>query len=351
MEITFNLDLNHFQGYLKFEAVKQPKQIETYLGKYIHSNIGTNSLKIKEFIDKYLEYELARVYKSDTKKKNYGVCFEILLPDFISEAQVKSIASRFARQIIQEEKGIKYFAGLHTTRKAVRYLKIWFCDREVITSQKSIYQRNVYVNKTTRIFCDPLDENAELIHHKGEVKLDAEGNEIIIKNSFKTRKTRRFKYCDNDFRSFINNFKELFSQCIRKVKEKVSSAYCVVGKTIRRLNLRGSKTRYHRRIIIANNQLIQLIQNELNLLYQDALRPTTWRDISRGADKDEVIIDEFRSGKIDDLFGKYRKIFRDGEFDSLRIKDYRCDEVESNLKKLKEAFYQDLTNLNALFIG
>ncbi|MFV0479882.1 MAG: hypothetical protein ACK5LZ_04865 [Anaerorhabdus sp.] len=342
MSILYDNERKQHQSFLEFEKVRDPEFLNTIIpSTIVYSNISNR----KEFIDQYITLEKSKKYSSEKKSRIYGVKLNLLLPQRgYSRNELMKISARFCRYVIQEEKGLKCISYLRKQKK-VQWLVVYFCDREWIDEHEVKYIKNIYRNIKTKSFCAADHPDAELIAEKGSLKRDANGNAIINTSGFKNRKSRKFVYNDNDFESFINTFKDFYTQSLSVLKEKL-----VNGLVIHRLNLKKAYNRFERRLIIGNNSLIQNIQNELNLLLQEAVRNADWRDIKSGNDPNDFIVDRRKYLLVKKTFEIYRHIFKSGFFlgedeTVYKIQGTRCDDAEENLKKLKQKFTKDLQEL------
>ncbi len=347
MSLTYDLNKNYHQTYIRFRKNRDIGYIDQLLKEnHVYSNINSK----QKFIELYKNYELSRRYESETKERIYGVELKILLPqkDY-SHSQLCSMARKFSKYVIQEEKGLKCVAFTRTKNK-LKWLHVFFIDREYIDTHKVRYLKDIYRNSRTKGFCSKDHPLAELVAAKGSIKKDADGNPLVNESGFKARKTRKFIYSDKDFENFIDRFKAFFTQSLAVVREKL-----VRGLTINRINLKKAFNRFERRVILANNTLIQSIQNELNILLQKTVRDVDWRDVMGGEDPGGYVIDKKLYLLVKKTFGEYRQIFKTGQFfdeDSEqlhKIQKTRADTAELNLKKLKYKFEKDLKELKILF--
>ncbi len=347
MAIVYDLKKKYHQTYLEFKKNRNLDYIDSVLSqRVVYANVTSK----KSFCESYKNYELSRRYESLSRERMYGVELRMLLPqkDY-SHAQLMKIARRFSKYVIQEEKGLKCISFIRKEKK-LQWLHVYFIDREHVDAHEYRYLKNIYRNKETKGFCSKDHPQAELVAEKGSTRIDSDGNPMMNQSGFKARKTRKFIYTDNDFNSFIDRFKTFFTQSLSVVKDNL-----VRGLTIRRLNLRKAFNRFERRVILANNILIQSIQNDLNILLQKTVRDVDWRDILDGEDPDGYVTDKSLYLLIKKTFNEYRQIFRTGQWvdeqdDQIyKIHHTRVDTAEANLKKLRVKFEKDLKELMLIF--
>lgn len=346
MRILKNIDAEHqYQGFLKVkivEKINELKKIDSQYKKVVGNIPGlfSNYLYLLDEFEKNKEYEYKKGYK-----KRYGVLFTVLVPEdkFWNDLSLIKIASRFHKYVVGEEKGLKYQAYKMIKGKAI-YLKIYIADREsYIHSDVKRYKRDAYVDIKTHRWCSKDNPNAMIKYKKGEYIKNAQGDIVIEKKLFKDRKSRRFIY--KNFNAWIDMFKDLFFQTLLYFKERIKITY---GKYFKRLNLKGAFTRYKRRIVKANNLLMQYIQNTLNYELQIYSKYPDAYDIKHSLYDEFELIPQGKTKDIYNFFDKYRKIFTSGEYlvneVVYKIAKCRCDLAEDNLENLKHIFNIEINN-------
>lgn len=342
MNILKSLYSEEWQHYLRAEPVRNLDELEKQLknSPFLYSNF---SLKPKKFIEQIKKYEANFSKKYLVKKARYGMSFILLMPegDWDNNKLIK-IASTFVKMVIQKEKGLKYISYYYVKNKA-KYLCVYIYDREYKGSSFiKKYKRDFVINKNTGRACSKSDENALILHKKGDVVKDKDGNEL--KEEFKSTKTRIFCYKEEQFLAWITMFRDYFLQALLKSKAEIK-----VGFILRRKNLNKAFNRFAKRIIIANNKLMQYIQNEINYWYEQSLRvPDNYEIYKEAFEIDEKLTTSF-SKSIESLMKKYRNIFAEDKFEDnnteYKLDGFRCDVVEGNLIKLKKLFQNDLKEI------
>lgn len=349
MEIVKDIENKiKYQGFLRVKIVRKIEEVMN-LTKRNRKLIGNINGSLNDYLIDLKEYEnsVKREYKSNYKRR-YGIIFTLLLPkdkEWTTLELIK-IASKFYKYVVGEEKGLRYAAFKETKGKAI-YLKVYISDRESYsTSRIKTYKRDLYVNKYTHTICKKTDPNAMLKCRKGDYKLDENGEAMIEHLLFKERKSRRFVYKDNHFEAWVDMFKDYLLQTIMYFKNHINITY---GKYFRRMNLRFAYNRFERRIIKANNSLMQYIQNELNSLLKEKTRYPDEIEIYKDLYVPGELMPLKETQNVLKLFEKYRKIFNEGKYfienDEYFIKKCRCDVAEDNLIKLKAVFKADKQQL------
>lgn len=342
MNLLIDTELKQTQCFVEVNYIRELDGFNCHLANRI---LYSNMDNVNYIVNSYIENEKNVKYTSKKKERRFGTVFKILLPkEDIESNKLVKIVNKFSKFIIQEEKGLKYFSYMEV-KKSIKYLVIVFLEREyyVIETYKK-YSKTMYRNKKTKVITHQLDPDAELVCTRGAFVLDEFGNKIKLNTMFKFRKTRKFVYSDGDFNSFMDRFKKFWTYALGSLKARL-----VKGKFLRRLNLKKAWNRFERRIVLANNWLIQDIQNELNELFQLTLRDITWYDLHKGSSENEIVTNKDKYELVDKAFARYRKIFTKGYFEHeekiYKIQKVQCDQAEINLKKLKEIFEIDLNEL------
>lgn len=338
------VDLNNFDKYQHFVKVSILRSLNTLRNlnkKYrlIHNNFHKSVNSYINALDEF-ESNKKRMFDNSQYKARYGVIIDVLLPkNEWYDYELKKLSSTYCRYIIQKEKGLKYAAWIVKKGQA-SYLKIYISDREVHETEKvKTYKRTMYVNKHTNIICKADDPDAIVKHKKGDFVLDQDGNKIVEQLEFKDRKTDLFKYKDSQYNSFIQMFKDFYLQAILKTLDKIKINF---GKYFRRYNLKYGYDAFQKRIIKANNLLMQYIQNCINEELSKHIRYPDEYERNRLLYEPGEIIQTEPGKKFLKLFDKYSKIFKEKMF-SIGNKNYkiakcRVDIAEDNLEKLKKFF-------------
>lgn len=335
------------QDYVKLDIVRNLTSLKGFHHNHscVMHNVGMN---VSNYIDRLIEFEskLERKFTEESKyEARYGILLDVLLPkgDW-SDSAKKKLASKYVRNIIGEEKQLKYIAW--NVKKSKRnWLKIYISDREFYPQTKPVtYKRDLYVRKDTKGFCKASAEGAIKVASKGEIKKDADGNVVYESIAFKKKKSRRFCYKDAHKEAFLKSFKEFFIQALVKCQCKIQK-----GKFFTRMNLRYAINPEQRRIIVAVNRCMRYIQNQLNMEYQNSLVYLDAYDITAGGGSRNERVPGEHTKKWLTLFEKYRLIFRNKvhvEEETISLSG-RCDKVEDAAIRLKEIFDEELKNIKS----
>lgn len=340
-----------FQGFVKVNVVRDLNVIKGY--HHNHSCVMHNTgMNVTNYINSLVEFESSLVRKFSEEsgyQARYGILIDVLLPkgDW-SDPLKKKLVAKYVKNIIGEEKGLKYIAW--DVKKSKRnWMKIFISDREFYPQTKAkTYSRSLYIDKNTKEWCKSSDENAQQITKKGDVKKDAEGNVIFESILFKKKKSRRFCYKDEHKESFLNTFKEFFIQALIYCKCKLEK-----GKWFTRMNLRRAINPEQRRIVVAINKCMQYVQNQLNIEYQKSLVYIDAYDVMAGGGSPGEKIPGEHTNTWIQLFDKYRTIFKNKilDLDEEVIKlTGRCDHVEDASIRLKEYFEEELKNIKSEWV-
>ncbi|MCI6272701.1 MAG: hypothetical protein MR601_07140 [Erysipelotrichaceae bacterium] len=339
MNILKSMYGKEWQHYLRIEPIRDISELELKVNsmQLLYSNF---SLRSKTFFDQIKKYEsnFSKEYK--VKKARYGYSFTLLLPEGEwNNSRLIKITSMFVKMVVGKETGLKYISYSYSINKA-KYIYIYIYDREYRGKHfVKKYKRDFVINKNTGRACSKTDKDAVILHHKGDVMKDKSGKEIT--EEFKSTKTRIFCYKDEQFLSWLNMFRDYFFQALLKAEATLKTGFI-----LRRKNLNKALNRFKKRIIIANNKLIQYVQNEVNYWYEQSLRSPEAAEIYKDAYEVTDKIETSFSKAIEKLLKKYRNIFAEDEYEHENIKykldGFRCDVVEENLIKLKDIFNLDL---------
>lgn len=331
-----------WQGYINVQPVRDIFHIKNKLrkAKYLYCDYNYNPNVLLNDISEY-EKGIKKNFK--TKEAQFGIEITLLLPvkNWNTNELIK-VVSTFVKMVIQKEKGLKYISYTFKKGKG-QYIGIYIYDREYTGSKVSKrYKRDFVINKNTRKVCSYSHPEAIILHKKGDLIIDEEGK--TVKEVFKSTKTRIFAFKKEGYNAYIQMFRDYFLQTLLKLNAKIRRGFI-----LQRKNLNKAYNRFAKRIIVANNQLIQYIQNEINYYYNASLRVPDGYDIYKNGGSFEEGIETKLSKDIESLLSKYRNIFlsnvyyfKDSEY---KLDGYRCDIVEKNLIMLKNIFNQEIKDL------
>lgn len=338
-----DINSNEWQYYLRIDPVRTVKKIYKL---YTSNRILYHNFKILNgfysFYEEVSKIEPKREYKN--KETRYGYLITLLLPldKYYSDSRVIKIACSFMNKIAGKEKGLRYFVFTKKEKKAKKIF-IYVYDREIyFETHYKKYKKNHVINKNTGKLTTMDDEEKVILHKKGDVILDKEGQPI--KEWFKSTKTRIFCYKDEDFKNWISFFRDCYINVLLRLGTEIKKGFI-----IRRKNLSKAYNRFQRRIVIANNQIIQYIQDKINYFYEMSLiQELNWESLKMGIEEVEYKKTSL-SLKIKDLCDKYRAVFSNEKYEyegeKYVLSGIRCDLVEKNIYKLKDIFNVELNNL------
>ena len=332
----------HFDIVYSLDQIKDSKK-----GKLLYHNMPSEP---EVFIKDLFEYENKynkRNFKNSNYEARYGMTMELLLPlGEWSKNDLLKVASRFAKEVIGKEVGLKY-AVWYEKRGKGNFLFFYFADREYYPhTVRRVYPRDFLLNRNTGALAKASDPDAVVVHKKGDPICDKDGNPIVYDVLFKDNKSRRFIWNKSHF-AYVQQILHLFVECCEKVKKKVKQ-----GMFFMRLNLRKAFNRFAKRGIIANNTTRQIIQNELNIRYWKSLRDPNAYEIYKEGYVNSEKIETTLSKQIREMFEEYRTIFKQGYFEDENEKrtiqySQRIDVVESNLEELLNRFFNRVKTLDA----
>ncbi len=163
-------------------------------------------------------HEIFEKEKSNIDKKNV-VAREIVfaLPqDLIKDKnKLKSICDENAKKVCGENRDFDYAVHYKINKENGNvnlHQHLLFSERKNnIELEPKIYKRDIWKDKTTKKLAKANSPNAELIHKKGDIQKDQEGN-IKYNNDLFLKKDRKFKtndYMDKVRKNYVeilNNF-------------------------------------------------------------------------------------------------------------------------------------------------
>lgn len=346
MTLLTDLESNELQKYCRVSIVRSLLSIQNYHQRL--ALVGTNvNMPAARFLEQLMCFEEDRKARYKDRYARHGILVDMMLPsgDWTT-TKLRSIAATYAKYVVQKERGLKYIAWQYHKGKSL-WIKLFISDREYYEPDHDDFERyasTCYISKKTGAICSQSDPHAALHHARGDIKKDSDGQPIVKKYHFKSTKTRLFAYKKDQRNLVFQRFYDYFRQVLLKVKCKI-----VKGKFFRRLNLKYAYTRYHKRVITANNQLRQYVQNEINIGINQWVRYPTGYDITRYDYQTGEPILTAECRLYLKLFEKYKKIFAAGyyEYQNMKylIEDCRCDLAETNIFKLKELFDKELKQL------
>ncbi|QIK86386.1 hypothetical protein G7061_07080 [Erysipelothrix sp. HDW6B] len=203
---------------LKTEIARMHASNKRYLMKSKH-----DGMLIDDLVDSYLKtsdvknINCMKYKKTTTNKKHqkrYGSYFLIHLgKNYGLNLQVK-ILHEFIKQVCYGEENLPYFAttsknGNHT------YIHLWICDREYIKDEARVYESDYWQKDGKR--CKANIPGAVLLHEKGDIQLDKDGNPKML-NGWRQTKTRIFA---ESWKTSAKRWRDAF----------VAVFYCVLRRT------------------------------------------------------------------------------------------------------------------------
>lgn len=335
MKLTFDQETNNFFGYVRLNIVYDLLMLREFIlspeSQLIKFGFGDMGIPNPTFIKcVYRLFELIteheNVYKREykkPKKARYGVVFDLLLPKGkVSKEDKIKIIDNFVKSIRHLDPDLPYIAWSTRNRKA-KYIHIYFYDRPAFTDIKhypKIHKRDLYFDKITGKITNKNNPNAIKKYSKGDFVVDQEGNKIY--ELFSSTKTRIFTFKDHEsFNQAMDKFIEYFVNAIKKLQVMIVKEF-----TIRRNNIRSAYNRWIKRIYVANNSIIKLVQDSINYYYS----------IYNGEKREQIM----------SLLKQFRDIFKHGKFEYehsvYQLKNTRCDKAEKSCEILKSYFFEQL---------
>lgn len=200
--------MSPLQSYKTFVSIDSVYEVKSIINNFKHSTLITDNLdyrmakgdvKTPEFFLSSLK-AIEKKVNNSSKRHVLGKFINIMLPEYMGKREVPIIENNRGRkgktkyettffskeQIMQDlqeltitiikklkcEK-LPYFSYVSKLGKSGSYLRIFIYER---TYRKSGYERvlyfqnDVYINSNTKTFCGANDENAILLHKKGDIK-------------------------------------------------------------------------------------------------------------------------------------------------------------------------------------
>lgn len=140
----------------------------------------------------YSQYEQA--HSQEGQRNNEALEIHVALPNELYEdrEKLKTVCDDLAKQLIQGNNDYEYAVHWNHSRTNL-HVHIMFSEREPIKEREvKVYAKDIWQDKDTHKLAKAHAENAELVHRKGEVQRDKEGN-IKYKDEPLSPKNTRFK--------------------------------------------------------------------------------------------------------------------------------------------------------------
>lgn len=342
----------HFEAVYNLEDIYHPEKIENLQlkGKELNLKYLTSNLAgcggLGGFLEKVKQYGRENEWRlKEDAKQRFGWIYDLMLPRGEYQVQtLRRLCLKFWHYVVGKEKNLRYAAWTYEIpcEKPVKMIRIWIYDREYFI-HKEKYQKDMWVDDAGKV-CSKQTPGAICKCRKGQVIPEREAV------YFKRTKSRLFEYKIIGFEEIRRFYKTCWVQALRYV----TNTTVVQGRYFPRLSIRNSYNRWLRRIIIAGNQVRQVIQNEI-LYWMRVIKsksPTGFRDwvldsslgiqSEGGSGGKEMVILNCLFDKYAEIFRKNRFTWKDGDY---RLTETRCDDAERNCLKLKEMFRKDMDTI------
>ena len=320
-----------FPSFVRTEVIRNMDDIEMRLSHFELLCSNTKSSVASVFRElRIIENERKRSYNNSDYRARYGMELICLLPHGnLSNKDKVRLISKFTESIMGQEK-LLYFAYENFVGLAT-YVHIYFTDREYLPYRAEYYSRDYYQDKDTKKMVKKGTKNSVLVAKEGDIKGYTTPGFSKTKSGTFTFKTHKA----NEFREKFHNF---WKQALIFVG--------TIAKGIvyfKRKKVHEPATRFIKRIIRGQNQLMAYIENVLNSyaeeVYYSAYR--TYRDGSGGNQR----IETKRNRQIMEVYHHYRNRFKNNLFHD-KGKEYRLfgrvDVSEENLELLRKVFDQEV---------
>ena len=153
--------------------------------------------------------DIARVFEKEHKKtnkeNNEALEVQINLPNELKDnlEAIKEICDELAARIVGQGHDMEYGVHWNKSEKSL-HCHLLFSERENATELvPKLYKRDIWYDKNTHRMAKAGAENAELIHRKGEIQRDEDGNIKYDTDVFKAKDTKfkatRWVYEKNGF--------------------------------------------------------------------------------------------------------------------------------------------------------
>ena len=345
--------------YIEVRNVRSLQQVQSCMKSKQLKMVGdshgpfTSAWHMLSELQKY-ENTKARQFENSDYKARFGQMFNIMLPKSSrswTKQRLLDVAKHAISFIVGEEKNLGWIA-FTMTRKRTVFLKVWISDRAFYDySAPKKYNRNIYVSKETNRFCKSDDPNAALVHKKGEIICDENGNPRVERSHFYPRKSRIFCYAsENAFVHFCEQLKHMLLNiltslrgCLNVVKEMI----------IRRKKLKKIWNRHIRRITAANNRARAYVQERFNVAKAEilAIFPTKMDPPELSGGPSLHILPADISAALRKLFETYTEIFKRDVFEyggvEIRIFGGSPATVEEACNLLMRMFDRDIAAIRA----
>lgn len=140
----------------------------------------------------YGEYEQA--HSQEGQKNNEALEIVVALPNELYEdkAKLKTVCDDLAKELIQGNNDYEYAVHWNHDRTNL-HMHLIFSEREPVKEREvKVYAKDIWQDKDTHKLAKANAENAVLVHRKGEVQKDKDGN-IKYKDEPLSPKNIRFK--------------------------------------------------------------------------------------------------------------------------------------------------------------
>lgn len=253
--------------YVRYETFTNAKEVWNFLNKgIIYSKLDNYKIEIEKLVTYKKENSYNYKIKDGKRKYEniYAYYLELLIPKFISENEVDDFINKY---IIYLDKRFKNL--LYVYKKASRgdgdYALIMLFPRYVYKKKyykTEKYNSDYYWNPNTKRRCKENNPEAELLHKKGDIKLDTEGKPIRKLQTCKAKAERVFIY--TSFNAFMFKLKEKLYKIAGEFDETIK-----IYKRVSKITIDKEDSKLIKKLKIKRNSFIDSVNNYLKD-YQDS---------------------------------------------------------------------------------
>ena len=262
--------------YVKHDTFNDRSAIYRWLNKK-SSIIFSNRKDYRTVVNAHCDYKETHQYRygKQSNKKIYNVIFahflEIMIPNNMQDEQKHNFIKKYMMTVNPCYKSDSYLYCYRFTSKGKgTYIEVLCFTRKYFKrkrEKKLTYNKDMYWNPKTKRLCKAGHPDAVLIHHKGEVKKDSNGNDMTEIYYVSPTETKIFKY------RAIELLHKRLIKCIHYVRLLLNRTYW--KQQIRYFSRVTVKNYKSKEKIAVKNQMITRINSLINdiqvALYQTKL--------------------------------------------------------------------------------
>lgn len=230
-----------------------------------HYSLGNSIFKTKKspnYINFFnlLEWNISFYHQS--KRNVYGQLIKIMVNEHYPADRYSLLCDRVVKNFLNM--GKYGYVSFYSEENEGKFLYILLADRQFFYSSKEVkefFRKDVFINPTTKQFCQSDDENATLLHKKGDFKCS--------KMSYFSNKCRKFNLPLFRFKPFMLDFKKFIRREHYKAQIYISKGFSF--QLIQLYKIRKGVKYWLPLAVLENaksfNNLLQLLNNQMNEVY------------------------------------------------------------------------------------